>query len=113
MPVGEGVQCAVLPSVPPALTISRLHTFHPAAAANDEASHLLSYPPLCCAPQAVHPADALLLPLLERLLAAGCRPTVYRDVPVRLEGGPLSIWKELDPLVHDSALDLEGKNRCE
>ncbi|PRW58322.1 cytochrome P450 [Chlorella sorokiniana] len=56
--------------------------------------------------------DAVQLPILEQLLAAGYRPTVYKDVQVRRAWaeGPI-LHATFDPLIGDKALDLGGKNR--
>lgn len=55
--------------------------------------------------------SAQYLPVLELLLAAGYRPTVYENVPVSYGSGPPVLAPRFDPIKEDPALDLDGCNQ--
>lgn len=60
--------------------------------------------------QAVHCVDASLLPVLEVLLAAGCRPRTFADVSIRRRG-VVQHLPVFDPLQSDEGLQLQDANR--
>lgn len=68
---------------------------------------------LALLPQGARSWDAELLPLIERLLAAGYRPAVFENVLVRRGAWncPTQLYKRFDPAVEDEGLDLQGVNR--
>ena len=55
--------------------------------------------------------DAKLLPLVERLVAAGYRPSVYESVSVRTRGSAARMLEGFDPAEVDTSLEVEGRGR--
>lgn len=78
--------------------------------------HLVTYTtePL----QAAHPLDVLLLPMLERLLAAGYQRMVLSNVWVARRVGhglfadlaPATLLERFDPIRDDDVFDLRSRN---